>query len=161
VSVEALAIIGAITGVIGALTGVVSLGRQVVTHRRSGRLVNVNCSYSIPVDGPPGVQQLGDDHQVAVKVTKAGGAPVTVTNYGVSMDGTEGQDNLFVTAPVPWSTRLPCSVEPGGKPAELLVPVDELRHVNQQRGIPFSRMRPWVDLGNGRRVYSKRTVPLK
>lgn len=50
---EALAIIGAITGVIGALTGVVSLGRQVVTHRRSGRLVNVNCSYSIPVDGPP------------------------------------------------------------------------------------------------------------
>jgi hypothetical protein len=98
---------------------------------------------------------------VAVKVTNAGGAPVTVTNYGVSMDGRKGQDNLFVTAPVPWSAKLPCSVEPGGKPAELLIPVYDLRHVSKERGIPFSRMRPWVDLGDGRRVYSRRPVPLK
>jgi hypothetical protein len=123
VSVEALAIIGAITGVIGALTGVVSLGRQVVTHRRSGRLVNVNCSYSIPVDGPPGVQQLGDDHQVAVKVTKAGGAPVTVTNYGVSMDGTEGQDNLFVTAPVPGPRGCPVLSSPVESPQSYWCPL--------------------------------------
>lgn len=158
---ETLAIIGAITGVVGALTGVASLGWQVVTQRRSGRLVDVTCSYHVPVYGPPGFQEPGDDHQVAVKVTNAGGAPVTVTNFGVSMDGMKGEDNLFVMAPVPWSTRLPFSVEPGGKPAELLVPVDELRHVHQQRGIPFTRMRPWVDLGDGRRVYSDRTVPLK
>jgi hypothetical protein len=110
---------------------------------------------------PLGAPQLGDDHQVAVKVTNAGGAPVTVTNYGVSMDGRKGQDNLFVTAPVPWSAKLPCSVEPGGKPAELLIPVYDLRHVSKERGIPFSRMRPWVDLGDGRRVYSRRPVPLK
>jgi hypothetical protein len=150
--VEALAIIGAITGVVGALTGVASLGWQVITQRRSGRLVNVTCSYDIPLRG---------DDQVAVKVTNAGGAPVTVTNYGVSLDGKERKENLFVTAPAPWSMRLPFSVEPGGQPAELLVPVDGLRHVHQERGIPFRRMRPWVDLGDGRRVYSKRTVPLK
>jgi hypothetical protein len=161
VSVEALAVIGAATGIVGALTGVASLGWQVVTHRRSGRLVDVTCSYSIPVYGPPGAQELGDNHQVAIKVTNAGGAPVTVTNYGVSMDGGKGDENLFVTTPVPWSRRVPCAVEPGGEPAELLVPVDELRHMHQQKGIPFSRMRPWVDLGDGRRVYSNRTVPLK
>ena len=159
-SVETLAIIGAVTGVVGALTGVASLGWQVVTQRRSGRLVDVTCAYHVPVYGPPGAQQLGDDHQVAVKVTNAGGSPVTVTNYGVSMDGKTSGENLFVTAPVPWSARLPCLVEPGGKPAELLVPVDELRRVHQEKGIPFDRMRPWVDLGDGRRVFSKRTVPL-
>jgi hypothetical protein len=161
VSVETLAIIGAITGVVGALTGVASLGWQVVIQRRSGRLVDVTCSYHIPVHGPPGAPQFRNDDQVAVKVTNAGGAPVTVTNYGVSMDGKQRKDNLFVMAPVPWSTRLPFSVEPGGQPAELLVPVDELRHVHQERGIPFSRMRPWVDLGDGRRVYSNRSVPLE
>jgi hypothetical protein len=155
VSVEALAIIGAITGVVGALTGVASLGWQVVTQRRSGRLVNVNCSYAIPAYGPPGA------HQVAITVTNAGGAPVTVTNYGVSMDGKQRKDNVFVMAPARWSTRLPFSIEPGGTPAELLVPVDDLRLEHQERGIPFDRMRPWVDLGDGRRVFSKRAVPLK
>jgi hypothetical protein len=161
VSVEALAIIGAITGVVGAMTGVASLGWQVITHRSSGRLVKVTCAYAIPVYGPPGAPQFRNDDQVAIKVANAGGAPVTITNYGVSTDGRKGQDNLFVMAPAAWSTTVPCSVEPGGRPAELLVPVNELRHLHEQKGIPFSRMRPWVDLGDGRRVHSKRTVPLK
>jgi hypothetical protein len=87
----------------------------------------------------------------------AGGAPVTVTNYGVSLDRKE---NLFVLAPSTFATRLPFVLEPGGTPAELMVPVDHLRQVHQERGIPFSRMRPWVDLGDRRRIYSKRTVPL-
>jgi hypothetical protein len=73
----------------------------------------------------------------------------------------DGKENMFVTAPAAWSTSLPFVLEPGGKPAELLVPVDGLRQVHQERGIPFDRMRPWVDLGDGRRVYSKKTVPLK
>jgi hypothetical protein len=122
VSVEALAIIGAITGVVGALTGIASLGWQVVTQRRSGRLVNVNCTYNIPAYVGPGGQPVFADDQVAIKVTNAGGAPVTVTNYGVSMDGKERKANLFVMAPVASSTRLPFSVEPGGQPAELMVP---------------------------------------
>jgi hypothetical protein len=107
--------------------------------------------------GPNGMPIFADD-QVSVMVTNAGGAPVTVTNYGVSLDRKE---NLFVLAPSALATRLPFVLEPGGTPAELMVPVDELRHLHQEKGIPFTRMRPWVDLGDGRRVYSKRTVPLK
>jgi hypothetical protein len=160
-SVEALAVIGAATGIVGALTGVVSLGWQIISHRGSGRLVNVNCANVFPAHIGPSGQPFIGDHQVAITVTNAGGAPVSVTNYGVSMNGKKSGENLFVTAPASWSTRLPYSVEPGGKPAELLIPVDSLRQEHQQRGIPFDRMRPWVDLGDGRRVYSKRTVPLK
>jgi hypothetical protein len=158
VSVEALAVIGAVTGIVGALTGVASLGWQLVTHRSSGRLVKVTCAYSMPArigaDGKP----IFADDQVSVIVTNASGAPVTVTNYGVSLDRKE---NLFVLAPSVFATRLPFVLEPGGTPAELMVAVDHLRQVHQERGIPFSRMRPWVELGDGRRVYSKRTVPLK
>jgi hypothetical protein len=157
VSVEALAVIGAATGIVGALTGVISLGWQIVTHRRSGRLVNVNCAYAIPAQIGPNGQPIFAADQVSVMVTNAGGAPVTVTNYGVSLDRKE---NLFVLAPSTFATRLPFVLEPGGTPAELMVPVDHLRQVHQERGIPFSRMRPWVDLGDGRRIYSKRTVPL-
>jgi hypothetical protein len=52
VSTETLAVIGAVTGVVGATTGVVSLAWQIVTHRRSGRLVAVESFYMIPVYGP-------------------------------------------------------------------------------------------------------------
>jgi hypothetical protein len=83
-----------------------------------------------------------DIPQVAITVTNAGGAPVSVTKYGVSMDGKACKDNLLVTVPVPWSTRLPFSVEPGGKPAELRIPVYELRHVHQERGVPFTECAP-------------------
>jgi hypothetical protein len=133
----------------------------IVTHRRSGRLVNVTSSYAIPVYGYPHATHFRDDDQVSITVTNAGGAPVTVTNYGVSMDGKKRKDNLFVTEPPSWASSLPFSIEPGGKPAELLVPVDQLRQIHDQRGIPFERMRLWVDLGDGRRVYSKKAVPLK
>jgi hypothetical protein len=149
VSVETLAIIGAATGVIGALTGVASLAWQVVTHRSSGRLVDLTCSYNVPVYGPPGAQQLGDDHQVAVKVTNAGGAPVTVTNYGVSMAGGKARTTFSLRHPFPGPQSCPAQSSRVESSAELPIPVYDLRHVSKARGIPFSRMRPWVDLGDG------------
>ena len=158
-TVEALAIIGAIAGLIGALTGVASLAWQAVTLRRSGRLVNVTCSHNTSVYGVPNAPHRDDD-QVTIKVTNTGGAPVTVTNYGVSIDGKNGRNCLIVTKPAPWSTTLPFSLEPGGQPARLSIPVDDLRDKHQQEGLPFSQMWPWVDLGDERRVYSKQAVPL-
>lgn len=160
-STETLAIIGALTGVVGALTGVVSLAWQIIVHRRSGRLVSVESSYTIPVYGPPHAPEFHDDDQVALTVSDRGGAPVTVTNYGVAMGGKGSKDNLFVMDRPGWATELPTSVEPGGEPAQVLVPVAELRKAHQEHGIPFRKMRPWVDLGDGRRVYSKMAVPLK
>ena len=160
-STGTLAVIGVITGVVGAMTGVVSLAWQIVTHRRSGRLVAVESSYIIPVYGPHHAPAFHDDHQVAITVSNRGGAPVTVTNYGVAMGGKRSKNNLFVMEHPIWATRLPMSVEPGGEPVQVLVPVVELRRTHEEHGIPFRKMRPWVDLGDGRRAYSKNAVPLK
>jgi hypothetical protein len=158
---ETLAIIGALTGVVGALTGVISLAWQIIVHRRSGRLVSVESSYIVPVYGPPHAPEFHDDDQIAIIISNRGGAPVTVTNYGVAMGGKGSKNNLFVMDRLVWAIKLPTSVEPGGEPAQLLVPVAELRKARQEHGIPFRKMRPWVDLGDGRRVYSKKAVPLK
>jgi hypothetical protein len=160
VSTETLAIIGTITGVAGALTGVLSLAWQVVAHRRSGRLVSVESSYMIPVYGPPHAPEFHDDDQVAIIVSNRGGAPVTVTNYGVAMGGKRSKNNLYVMERPIWAAKLPASVEPGGEPAQVVVPVLELRRAHQEHRIPFRKMRPWVDLGDGRRVYSRKAVPL-
>ncbi|PZG01477.1 hypothetical protein [Micromonospora deserti] len=159
-STEILAIIGALTGVVGALTGVVSLAWQILVHRRSGRLVSVTSAYIMRLYGPPHAPEYDDD-QVAIIVSNRGGAPVTVTNYGVAMGGKGSKKNLFVTNPPAWATSLPAAVAPGGEPAQLLAPVADLMRVHEEHGIPFRKMRPWVDLGDGRRVYSKKAVPLR
>jgi hypothetical protein len=160
-STETLAILGALTGIVGALTGVASLIWQIVTHRRSGRLVSVVSSYVIPVYGPPHSPEFLDDDQVAVTVSNRGGAPVTVLNYGVSMGRPGKGTNMFVVNRDALTTPLPAVVEPGGEPVQVTIPVKQLRQAGQERGVPFRKMRPWVDLGDGRRIYSKRTVPLK
>ena len=160
-TVEALAILGALTGVVGALTGVAALVWQMITHHRAGRRVTVTSSYAIPVYGPPNAPGFRGDDQVAITVTNRGGAAVTVTNYGVSTDGKRGSNSLFVVDRPPWATSLPFSVEPGGRPAELLIPVNALRRAHAEQGIAYRDMRPWVDLGDGRRMYSERAVPLE
>lgn len=149
-------------GAIGTATGVAALWWQIAVQRKSGRLVTVTATYSMPVYGPPDAPEFHDYDQVTITVTNRGGAPVSVLNFGVSLDGKKKtKRNLFVTRPVPWSSRLPAQVAPGGEPALLNVPVAELRKVHAERGIPFKQMRPWVDLGDGRRVFADRSVPLK
>lgn len=154
-STATLAVIGAVTGVIAALTGIL----QIIAHRKSGRVVSVESSYWIPIYGPPNRPEFHDDDQVAVIVYNRGGAPVTVTNYGVALGGKRSKKNLFVVDRPSWATGLPTSVEPGGEPAHLMVPIAQLRKVQEAHGIPFRKMRPWVDLGDHRRIYSRNAVP--
>ncbi|MCP9002075.1 hypothetical protein NFC73_20440 [Pseudarthrobacter sp. RMG13] len=160
-STETLAIIGPLTGAVGALAAVVSLLWQVSVHRRSGPVIQVKSSYSIPVYGPDTAPEFHGPDFVAVEVRNRGGKSVTVTNYGVSLGGRKPSDNMFVLDRPVWATTLPAPVEPGGVPTQVLVPVPELRKAHSTRGIPFNKMVPWVELGDGRRVYSTNPVPLK
>lgn len=160
-STQTLAFIGALTGVLGAVTGVLSLAWQIIALRRSGRLVSVTTSYMIPVYGPPHAPEFRDDDQVAITVSNRGGAPVTVLNYGVAMGRRSNGTNMFVVDRHPSSAKLPAVAEPGGEPVTLTVPADQLRQAHRERGIPFRSMRPWVSLGDGRKVYSRRPVPMK
>lgn len=141
-STAVLAVIGAATGVVGALTGIASLVWQIIVHRRAGRLVLVRTPNVIPVYGPPYAPEIHADHYVAIIVSNRGGAPVTVTNYGVAMGGRRPKNNLYVMDRLAWATRLPASVEPGGEPAQLLVPASELRRAHDERGTPFRKMQP-------------------
>ena len=158
---ELIAIVGLVTGALGTMTGIASLIWQISAHRGTGRVVSVKTSYMMPVYGPPHAPEFRDDDQVAIEVTNKGGAPVTVTNYGVRFGGRGSGTNLFVSDRHPASSALPAIVNPGGEPVQVMVPVADLRRISAGRQIPFSRMRPWVDLGDGRRVYANKSVPLK
>ncbi|GAA1748536.1 hypothetical protein [Aeromicrobium alkaliterrae] len=161
-SAEWLAWIGAGTGLLGAVTGVVSLAWQIVAHRSSGRLVKVEASYVIPVYGPPHAPEFRDDDQVSVSVINRGGAPVSVLNFGVSISGrTHRQRNLFVPNRHAMSSPLPAVVDPGGEPVTVHIPVADLRRVRSEEGVPFTRMWPWVELGDGRKLFADKSVPLK
>lgn len=89
------------------------------------------------------------------------GDSVTAINYGVEIVPRGSQNNLSVLDRASWATQLPAQVQPGGEPTQLLVPVDDLRRAHAARGVSFKRMRPSVELGDGRRVYSQNAVPLK
>jgi hypothetical protein len=157
--VDVFAVVGASTGVVGALTGGAALALQIIAQRRSGRLVTVTASYVMPVYGPTHAPEFHDDDQVGIVVTNHGGAPVTVINYGVAIGGKS--TNLFVTERPVWGTKLPSQVEPGGVPVQLLVPVADLRRTHRETRTPYNKMFPWVDLGDGRRVFAKTPVPLE
>ncbi|WP_157930601.1 hypothetical protein [Glycomyces xiaoerkulensis] len=159
-STDTLAVIGALAGTIGALTGVVSAVWQIRVHQRFGRLISIKLSNLIPVYGPPYAPEFHDDDQVAINVFNRGGASVTVLNYGVSMGRPKKGINLFVLDPHVISTQLPAVLEPGGRPVQVTVPVGQLREAHAKRNLPFRQMRPWVELGDGRRIYARSGVPL-
>lgn len=148
------AVTGAATGIVGAMTGVTALALQMRAQRQAGRLVTVTTTYGMAVYG----DEIGDDDQVMITVHNRGSAPVTVTNFGVQI-GKSGS-NMFVRNPAPWLTRLPAVVEPGGVPVQVGAPVSELRRAHAEKGVSYKQMRPWVELGDGRRVFANKPVPL-
>lgn len=153
--------IGAAAGVVGAAIALLGIAQARVHFRGSKPKVSVACSYAIPVYGPPGSPEFKNDDQVEISVRNAGGAPVTIVNYGVEIRRPKPTQNLLMLEPPKWATPLPHSLPPHGAPARLLVPVDHLRRVHREHGIAYGDMHPWVELGNGARVFAKASVPLK
>lgn len=148
----------ALAGVVAALVAVVTLWWQITVHRNAGHKVHVKSSYIMPVYGD---MQLGDEDFIQMEVTNRGGKPVTVTNYAVGIGNRKSGTNMFVLRPPLWATRLPAVAEPGGVPIQLLIPVSELKKARHAKKIPFNKMTPWVELGDGRKVYSANPIPMK
>lgn len=152
-----LAVVGAATGLVGATTGIVSLGWQIRTHNRSGRVVKVEVANVFPTYGEPGTPTASvGDHLIQVSVYNVGGAPVTVTNWGIV---TPEGDLLLANHPR-WSSRPPVEVTPGGTPAEFYYPAADLRNFHAEHDTPYAQMRPWVSLGDGRKVHADGGLPL-
>lgn len=135
--------------------------QQISLTGTTGHTPGVRISLTYDTHEGPGSTEFHGPDFVAVEVRNRGGKSVTVTNYGVSLGGRKPSENMFVLDRPVWATRLPAPVEPGGVPTQVLVPVPELRKAHSTRGVPFSKMVPWVELGDGRRVYSTNPVPLK
>lgn len=130
---------------------VVSLGWQAWTWKNNGPVVKIKVTNAITdaVTGEP-------EHYVNLEAFNTGRAATSITGWGIAMpDG----GNVYVTRPLPISKSLPCRLEPHSK-AAFFIEGDELRRVHHERNIPFDKMRPWVDLGSGKRILSKKSVPL-
>lgn len=130
---------------------VLSLIWQAWSWRHNGPVVKVNVANAITdaVTGEP-------EHYVAVEAVNTGRAATTITGWGFAMpDGA----NVYSTRALRISESLPCRLEPHSK-ATFYLEADDLRRVRAERGIAFSGMKPWVDLGSGKRVRCNKTVPL-
>lgn len=138
---------------VGALTGVAGLIWQVLTWRRSTHRVRIraaNSYFTYPGGelGPP---------QVCVDVRNAGSGAVTIETWGISG---AGGGTLVPIQPHPQSASLPHRLESGSS-ASFYIDADALRRHSAERGVAFRRMRPWVRLGTGQRVVSRKGLLLK
>ncbi|BCW12855.1 hypothetical protein NtRootA2_41370 (plasmid) [Arthrobacter sp. NtRootA2] len=155
---ETMANIGVVAGVLAVVVALATWLWQIKVQRNSGRKVSVRSTYIMPIFED---SEFHEDDFIQIEVMNQGGQPVTVTNYAVELNGRQKTENMWVLRPPLWATRLPSVVEPGGIPTKLLVPVSELRKAHRTKGIDFKRMVPWVELGDGRKLYSSNAVPLK
>ncbi len=137
---------------LGAATGILSLLWQIVSWRRSGSRVRVASKHALPIlpRGP-------DSWYLTVEARNAGRLAVTVDSWGFSMGRRRG--NIVPLRHEPWFDRVPLRLEPGAS-ATFGMPADEVRRLAQEQGVSLAQLKPWVSLGDGSRVVSRRSVPL-
>jgi hypothetical protein len=141
----ALAIIGTVLGVLNFLW-------TLRTWVKSGPQVKVTISNDFPVAGP----DIGDLH-VGINAANTGRAPITVTGVGIELPSKE---NMIVPGLPYFSATLPYRLEQGSS-AAWHIPADQVWRVCKERGYSPSRLRPWVRLADGRKVYANRAPLLK
>lgn len=154
----ALTMVGASSVVIGGVAGLgARLAWHARAHEKAGRVVQLKVSSAAPTCDDP---WDGSDRLILIKVFNKERAPIIVTKLGISLGPSKADKNVFVPRPQPrLMSVLPAVVMPCGTPAQFGVPADELRTLQAESGIPFADMRPWVELGDGRRVRSQCPVP--
>lgn len=146
-----LSIVGLIIAVIGALTGLASLAWQISTRRRGAHNVRVTTGMSLLDYGPAGVS----DWLIGVTAANIGASAVAVTSWGFELPGKRG--NVYATAPVPGSTPLPHTLQPGTSMTVFMRPAQLAEVLSEQRPAVHSReVRAFLSLGTGERAHAKR-----
>ncbi|WP_073224341.1 hypothetical protein [Streptomyces sp. NBRC 110465] len=147
-------------GLIGTLVGIVLAvyyGRRSIKAADQGPMITVKVTNMIPTYEQPDGSSTAGDYFVGATVANTGGRPATITGWGVRLPGNR---RMVITRPPHWSTSLPHQLTPGGAPAQLVVPADELRHLERTEGIPYTAMRPYITLADGTEVLGDQSVPL-
>lgn len=126
---------------------------MVVVAQRAGaagpRSTNVLTNAGSPYGGVP-------DHYVGVSVINAGRAAATVQSWGIEEPSGK---SIVVTSPWAFSDKLPARVEPA-RLGDLLCTREDVRKHAEERGAPYKKLRPWVQVATGKKVYARKGVPL-
>ncbi|MFJ4014457.1 hypothetical protein [Streptomyces sp. NPDC090026] len=147
-------------GLIGTFVGValaIYYGRRGIKAANHGPEITVKVTNMIPTYKQPDGSSTPGDHFVGATVANTGGRPAAITGWGVRLPGNR---RMVITMPPHWSTPLPHQLTPGGAPAHLVVPADELRHLERTQGIPYTAMRPYITLADGTEILGDQSVPL-
>lgn len=146
-----IALVGLVIAVVGALTGIASLWWQIVTRRRGAHNVRVSVSAALPI---PATGEM-PDWQVCVSPANIGAAPVAITGWGLEMPAKRG--SLIQTKPTPFSDSLPHMLQPGTS-MSLFWPQEEVRLAiaTHAPDVQASSLRPYVRLGTGETIYTKK-----
>jgi hypothetical protein len=126
---------------------IVSLSWQIWSWTRSGPVLQVSVTHSLPTYGPGGV---GDWH-TTVTAVNIGRSPVTVTSWGFE---TPDGGSIILTRPVNWSDPLPFRIESHAS-GSWHIPQDEIRSACQENGVRHQDIRAWVSSASGR-VYARK-----
>lgn len=139
---------------VGALAGIAALIWQVATRRRSAHRVKVSTAIAVTDAG----RSSGDPEvYVTVEARNLGASSVDISNWGIRLAGGE---NAWVRNPIPISATLPLRLEAGAR-VSFYFPEPSLRDIHRRTGLPYARMRPWVQLATGQTIRASRHVPLK
>lgn len=141
----------AVIALCALVLSILSLGWQAWSWSRSGPVVRVEVSNGV-TDAETGEPE----HYVIVEAVNRGRAATTITGWGFAVPGGA---NIHKTTRLRISDELPFRLEPHSK-ARFAIEGDGLREQHATRGIPYTKMIPWVDLASGKRVKCKKSVPL-
>jgi hypothetical protein len=154
-SVARVTVTAVILSVLALVLSLASLSWQAWTWSRSGPVLRVEVTNMVTDAGS--TYGGTPEHYVEVKAVNRGRAAATIQTWGIEVPG---GGSIFVMQPLSFSQRLPARVEPHSS-ASFHIAGDEIWKVSAEKGIPLTKMRPWVQPASGKRIYAKRPVPLK
>jgi hypothetical protein len=142
-----------IVSLLALVLSVASLSWQAWSWYHSGPVLRVKTADFWTDAGNPESQV--PDHYVAITITNHGRAAATAQAWGIEDPSGE---SLTVPSPWPFSDALPARVEPHAS-ASFYVRGATLEDHSEELGVPYKKLRPWVQLATGKKVYARKGLP--
>ncbi len=128
-----------------------SLSWQAWTWFYSGPVLRVQSTSVFTDAARPGVP----DEYIVIEVINRGRAAATIRSWGI--EDPSGA-SLTVKTPLPFSDELPARLESHAS-ASFYIHWGIVFSHSEELGVPYKKLRPWVQAATGRRVYARKGVP--
>ena len=127
-----------------------SMGIHVWTWSRSGPVVKVKATQGWLTYSGGGVS----DNHVVLTAHNAGRLPVTVTSVGIELPNKE-KGSMFSIRTGHGDSPLPHKLDNGAE-GHWFIPTSEVLALCEKHDVRYQKVRGFVTLAGGRRVYAKR-----